>query len=131
MPGPLSRPSSLATAVALFGTVLVGALGLSAGPAAADSRTFNYTGGAQGWTVPTGVALVHVVVAGAQGADSWNPGGLGGVTQADLLVTPGETLTIYVGGAGSGINGGVNGGGRGTPVRGRGAPTPGGGGGRA
>ena len=63
-------------------------------------QTFNYTGGLQMWTVPTGVTSINVDVYGAAGANSAD-GGIGangGRVQADLAVTPGQILNIYVGG---------------------------------
>jgi hypothetical protein len=78
-------------------------------------HTFTYTGAAQTWTVPNGVTSVQVAAYGAQGTNA-----LGGVVGAMLAVKPGETLYVYVGGAGKtstgpnsisgGFNGGANGG---------------------
>jgi hypothetical protein len=105
--------------IALAGGFLVG-LGAMADPAGATTTTFNYTGGAQTWTVPAGVTRVKFVVDGAQGAgSSLVPGGLGGEVTDELAVTPGQEITIVVGGAGNvpavgscGTNpGGFNGGG--------------------
>jgi hypothetical protein len=95
---------------------------ISAAPADATSLTFGFTGSEQDWVVPAGVTSISVVVAGAQGGrDVVNdtPGGQGGTTTADLPVTPGESLAIFVGGKGgdayqgSGGSGGYNGGGDG------------------
>ena len=64
--------------------------------------TFTYTGGPQTYTVPAGVFSLGVDAAGAQGGVSHGYiGGPGARAQATLAVTPGETLTLYVGGAGS------------------------------
>ena len=82
---------------------------------------FNYTGSAQTFTVPAGVTSISVDAYGANG-ESTQSGycggyeGKGGRVQADLTVTPGEVLNIYVGGShyytGSGsFGGGWNGGG--------------------
>jgi len=77
--------------------------------------TFAYTGGAQTYTVPASATSLRVDLAGASGGAAANQGapGLGGRVQAVLAVTPGEVLTLYVGGAGSGGTGGYNGGGSG------------------
>ncbi len=76
------------------------------------SVPFSYTGGAQTWTVPTGVTSVQVTAVGAQGGGSY--GGLGSQVVATIPVTPGQTLGIYVGGQdSSGTTGGYNGGGAG------------------
>jgi hypothetical protein len=63
---------------------------------------FNFTGAAQSFTVPAGVSSLTVDVVGANGAGflPTNPPGFGGRVQASLPVTPGEVLTIMVGGGG-------------------------------
>jgi hypothetical protein len=76
--------------------------------------TFAYTGGPQTYTVPAGVYSLGVDAAGAEGGRSNRPisgvqGGRGARVQATLAVTPGETLTIYVGGAGSTASSGPGG----------------------
>ena len=88
--------------------------------------TFDYTGGAQTYTVPAGVHSLSLDVAGASGGRSNNStnnpnmGGLGARVQATLAVVPGQVLTLLVGeggGPGSPFFGGFpggNGGGRGT-----------------
>ncbi len=88
---------------------------------------FGYTGSAQTWTVPPGVTSVRVDMSGAQGGNSsftftngstqQVPGGTGARVLANLSVTPGQVLTVYVGGSdgynggGAGINTGKYGGG--------------------
>jgi hypothetical protein len=82
-----------------------------------QTLTFNYTGASQSWTVPNCLTSVTVDATGASGGNSPSPkvglGGLGGRVQATLSVTPGQLLTIYVGGAGASCttnnNGGTNG----------------------
>ncbi|MDA9666427.1 DUF5011 domain-containing protein [bacterium] len=82
---------------------------------------YNYTGSVQTFTVPAGVTSISVDAYGANGESKisgygggWE--GRGGRVQADLAVTPGEVLNIYVGGShfypgyGS-FGGGWNGGG--------------------
>jgi hypothetical protein len=92
--------------------------------------TFNYTGNVQSWVVPNGVHWVKINCKGAEGATgvfhipnvtiSYMAGGKGGESEGFLMVTPGETLHIYVGEFiaspvngtdGQVINGGWNGGG--------------------
>ena len=84
--------------------------------------TFGSTDGAQSWTVPTGVSNVHVVAIGGRGGRNGNGtvrGGLGEDVQADVPATPGQTLTVLVGGNGgdaslsTGGAAGFNGGGAG------------------
>lgn len=73
--------------------------------------TFGWTGVAQTWRVPAGVSSARFVLMGAQGSDyAYARGGLGGQTAATVALTPGMTLNVTVGGAGSFI-GGFNGGG--------------------
>jgi len=78
-----------------------------------QTMTFNYTATIQTWTVPAGVTAIFVDVQGAQGgAVGTYPGvgltplvsgtpGCGGRVQATLAVTPGQILTINVGGSGA------------------------------
>ncbi|MGY8866054.1 MAG: beta strand repeat-containing protein, partial [Methylophagaceae bacterium] len=78
---------------------------------------FNYTGSVQTFTVPAGVTSISVDAYGAssQTLSSYyggnGPIGKGGRVQANLTVTAGEVLNIYVGGSrsqngGTGWNGG-------------------------
>ncbi|MFD5617035.1 Ig-like domain-containing protein [Streptomyces yangpuensis] len=107
---------------------------LLAGPAAAQGCvqtgsqvvcTFDYTGAAQTFTVPSGVTQLSVDARGASGgaaAGNDNPGGVGGAgaeVAGTLTVVSGQTLQVNVGGAG-GVGtdsapgaGGFNGGGTG------------------
>jgi hypothetical protein len=86
----------------------------------AGEQTFAYIGGAVNWVVPECVTAVAVDAFGAQGGSSNSTagtalGGLGGRVNARLTTTPGTTLQIRVGGAGSLCSvsnaGGWNGGG--------------------
>ena len=89
----------------------------------AQPITYNYTGAVQTYTVPPCVTSITVDVQGAQGGigpvgnnSLQGQPGLGGRTEATILVTPGDVLNIYVGGAGAPDNnssaaGGFNGGG--------------------
>jgi hypothetical protein len=63
-----------------------------------NSVTFNYTGVDQTWTVPAGVSEIYVDVIGAQGTTITSNGGAGGRVYCKLLVTPGTTLYLTVGG---------------------------------
>ncbi len=102
------------------------------------SQTFSYTGAAQTWTVPAGVTSIDVEANGAQGgrvdiSGYWSPccldGGLGGKVQSKLAVTPGQVLSIYVGGIGfTNGTGGYNGGGTAAQLSGIGKGGAGGGG---
>ncbi|HEY1656292.1 MAG TPA: glycine-rich protein [Candidatus Tumulicola sp.] len=85
------------------------------------SRAFTYTGYEQYFTVPESVTHLRIAVDGATGgliggSYSNRSGGLGGRVKATIPVTPGETLAIFVGGAGGRtypLLGGYNGGGDG------------------
>lgn len=85
------------------------------------SVTFNYTGAVQYYTVPACVTSIEVTCAGAQGGGNTgnSQGGRGCIMTGTIAVTPGQVLEIYVGGQGTLINGGWNGGGNGWS----GAPT--------
>ena len=75
------------------------------------SQTFTQTGVVHGFTVPAGVVRVRIRATGAEGG---NYGGHGGVVTATIAVTPGEVLSVVVGGAGDWFGpGGANGGGEG------------------
>ncbi len=102
-------------------------------------KLLSYTGGSQNFTVPVCATTVYVIVAGAQGGGPFsnNPGGYGGEVGATIPTTPGESLAIYVGGAGGNGTyssqgyGGFNGGGAGAPPEGSKAFGGGNGGGGA
>lgn len=86
------------------------------------TQTFNYTGAVQNFTVPSGITTLTVDVIGASGGAGYplySNGGNGGRVTGTIAVTPGQSLQIYVGGAGANANGvsaaagGYNGGGLG------------------
>lgn len=90
-------------------------------PLAADvcfppgSQTFSYTGAMQTFIVPSGVTMISVDAYGAQGGSN-SPStnvNYGGRVQADIPVTPGTTIYVYVGEKPNGLTGGWNGGGNG------------------
>ncbi|MDE2084483.1 MAG: hypothetical protein KGI64_06440 [Xanthomonadaceae bacterium] len=95
---------------------------LNAQPACGPGQTpasFAFTGAEQTSVVPAGVTSVTMYLLGAQGGGGGNvngsiggAGGLGGGVSGTLAVTPGATLSIWVGGQGSQvINAGGAGGG--------------------
>jgi hypothetical protein len=75
------------------------------------SRTFNFSGEDQTFTVPAGVHLVQVLAVGGTGGtgNAGVPGGRGDSVDAELPVTPGEVLHVVVGanGAEGPFNGGA------------------------
>ena len=77
------------------------------------TQTFDAQGDApQAFTVPNGVNSLSVQVAGAEGGNLYGSSDApGGETDAALSVTPGEMLTLIVGGQGGGGYGGYGGGG--------------------
>lgn len=138
--------------VAAAGAVAVAAsAGLLVAPTAdaADpvTETFSYTGGAQTFVVPEGVAVLTIEVFGAQGGAGAGQangtaatadGGLGGRSLVTFAVTPGDVLQVNVGGRGgdgtdapSPGSPGFNGGGAGAAATESGTSAGGGGGGGA
>ena len=91
-----------------------------------QQKTFNYTGAPVTFVVPAGVTSINADVKGAAGgrtyynSSTFSFPGFGGQVQGTISVTPGQVLTINVGGAGvdgSAVSaglGGFNGGGSGT-----------------
>lgn len=87
--------------------------------------TFDSTGGVQSFVVPAGITSIQVEMwggqgggyagFGVQGSTYHTRGGKGGYLACTLAVTPGETLSLYVGGGGAALtpggSGGFNGGG--------------------
>lgn len=72
---------------------------------------YDFLGADQSYTVPAGVTSIKVKMWGAGGGGGdkggWtygHQGGAGGYTEADLAVTPGQVLTVMVGGGGHGGN---------------------------
>ncbi len=64
---------------------------------------FNYTGSLQTWTVPDGVTEIDIEAFGAQGGNSPGNlaiGGFGAQIRATVSVTPGDLISILVGGEG-------------------------------
>src|SRR5262245_27154970 len=95
-----------ASVAALSGVGVLGAAQVS-GAASTDPITFAYTGGSQAYTVPTdgSICAVTVDVAGANGgqsavANEEGGPGTGGTAAATFPVTPGEVVTVDVGGVG-------------------------------
>jgi hypothetical protein len=86
-------------------------------PNVSGDMMLTYTGAEQTFDIPLGVTEIYVDVRGAQGGSATNNscasiGGLGGESTGLMAVTPGETLSVFVGGAGQpGDVGGFNGGG--------------------
>jgi trimeric autotransporter adhesin len=81
-----------------------------------SKKTFEYTGTAQTFKVPAGVTSIGITATGGSGGAGYGysgshsaPGGLAGRVKATIAVTPGQRLSIFVGGDGS--HGGYNGGG--------------------
>jgi hypothetical protein len=76
---------------------------------ASGSTTYNFTGSAQQVVIPPSISSITIQARGAQGQSgtngSFGTGGLGGFVSGIFAVTPGQTLTIYVGGQ-NGYNGG-------------------------
>src|SRR5690554_5979314 len=95
--------------------------GKAATTAPVESRPSPLSGAEQQFVVPEGFTSVTIEARGARGGAGFGSGtgfGRGGVVKAILSVTPGETLSIFVGGVGANgfgsgsSTGGFNGGGR-------------------
>jgi hypothetical protein len=105
--------------IAALAAIAAGSAALAAPAGAAPVQLpFTFSGGSQFWTVPTGVTEATFTLQGAAGggAAGGGAGGLGAEIRATIPVTPGERLTIVVGGEGTslgiaGFNGGGGGGG--------------------
>lgn len=67
------------------------------------TQRFDYTGALQTYTVPEGVTSVQVDCVGAKGYTASLAAGLGGRVKANLTVTPGQELKVWVGQAHSQI----------------------------
>ncbi len=102
-----------------------------AGSAFAQTTQFTTPGGPYYYTVPAGVSILSLDMAGGEGGaaayGTAGPGGKGGRVQCILAVTGGQVLSLYVGGKGlmapgypPGSAGGANGGGNGTAYGGSG-----------
>jgi hypothetical protein len=74
-------------------------------------KVFKYARRPQKFVVPSGVHTLAITAKGAGGASTGPIAGLGAAVTATISVTPGETLTVYVGGEGTIKGGGFNGGG--------------------
>lgn len=83
------------------------------GVAVAHSQTFRYIGKEQSFKVPADVKSITVLARGASGGSNGegHAQGRGGRVVATIPVIPGERLAVFVGGAGSQMAGGFNGGG--------------------
>jgi hypothetical protein len=88
-------------AVLLAGAATSGATGLPA------ATPFAYTGSVATYQVPSDVCQLTIDAAGAEGGFNYYnlAGGVGGTAQATFAVTPGEELTVVVGGEGLGSDG--------------------------
>lgn len=66
-------------------------------------QSFAYTGATQDFVVPGGVTSITVECWGAEGGGhgATFPPGLGGYVKATVVVTPGETIRVYVGAMGA------------------------------
>src|SRR5262245_1088519 len=97
------RQSSVVAALPLAMTLVVATSAFANAAPATTTVPFT-TVGSSTWIVPAGVTSVSVMVAGARGGSSAGGGaaGSGGsVVKGDVRVTPGETLTVTVAGAGA------------------------------
>jgi hypothetical protein len=105
----------LLVGAAILAAATVTTLGGDARAATAPDGTVTFTdGGRTTWTVPADVHSIHIHALGGYGsrgvglnASHGGLGGLGGVVDANVPVTPGEQLQIIVGTAGTSSSPGV------------------------
>lgn len=104
---PRALAALLTTAVIVAAAISMPTTPATAAPSAV-TQTFGYTGSVQTFTVPSGVTQLSVTLAGAEGGrggrDGYfgTPGGYKGQVTGTIPVTPGQLLTISVGGGGTG-----------------------------
>lgn len=104
---PSSRVGSSSAASAVVASLMAAVVWLlvSAATAQAATTSYGYSSGYQYFTVPSGVTSVHFQVNGGSGSDGQGSyGGGSGASGAnvtgDMSVSSGQTLTLWVGGAG-------------------------------
>lgn len=98
----------------LSATALISVMGSAPARAALLPRVDFTTVGAATYTVPAGVSTLHLEVAGGGGGGGYAArGGNGGIVSADIEVTEGQVISIFVGGGGGGGQVGQGGGGGG------------------
>jgi len=98
----------------LFKYIIVLSLFISYTSYSQTTDNYGLTGAPVGWVVPPCVTSVDIVLAGAQGGSApGTSGGSGTVITTTIVVTPGDAITINVGGAGGCPTAGYNGGGLG------------------
>ena len=100
---PRVRYTVAAVAAAVEALALVTATSRTAGATLPSATSFPFTGANQTFTVPAGVCGVRIEVEGAAGGNDYygTPGGHGGSGVGEFTVTPGDVLTVTVGGIGS------------------------------
>jgi hypothetical protein len=116
---PVSQTCSVGSATGTVSTSDITSVAVSCSPILSYTTPGSYT-----WTVPNGVTSIQIVATGGGGGASFpgtgdgGNGGNGGIVTGTLAVTPGDTLSLYVGGGGAGTNqgGGAGGGGGSTNV---------------
>jgi len=105
-----TRAAILSTTVAVLcaGLVAVAPPASAAAPVPQLQTIVTLEPGTTTWTVPPAVTSIDVDLSGAAGGGGFQnrSGGLGGRTRSTLAVTPGEVLTVVVGGRSPYINGG-------------------------
>src|SRR4051812_30416216 len=96
------RPVALAAGTAAAAALLFPAIA-DAGTAPTPNDTFTFSGAAETFTVPDHVCAILVHAIGAEGGDDGFAiveGGIGGEIESSIGVSPGDSLTIGVGGRG-------------------------------
>ena len=108
------RLLTAAATVAATSFGLAATAGTPAGAVGGTTTLFRDTTAAAQYVVPAGIHVVHIRAVGGSGAPGQayfgapgGAGGLGGRVDANVSVTPGETLTVRPGGAGHYKEGGA------------------------
>jgi hypothetical protein len=101
-------PTNSVNCVRSLGFTLALVCGIVSCTNAQTAQTFSFTGSNQLFVVPVGVTSIDAKLWGGGGAGGTKVGGGAAFVFATLAVTPGETLTIIVGGGGHEGIGGTN-----------------------
>ena len=98
----MRRPGGVLAGVLLAAGGLA-AVGVPVTAGAASTTLFDgSTSGAATATVPAGICSVRVVAVGGGGGGSTEDGGAGAQVTTTLSVTPGQVLSLFIGGGGAG-----------------------------
>jgi titin len=108
MPSRRTRFLALLASAAAIGALLVASPQAAVAGPTVVTQTFSYTGSTSSFTVPANITSLTVTITGGEGGNGGADatpappaGGYRGVVTGTLAVTPGQTLTVAVGGGGA------------------------------